>query len=82
MRSLGDNQAELSQMTTQSINRLRALANKQITRPEYDRRRLRLFALDRYEPHSRTLRRFADRLGVGGIVFLPLNERLYIGWGD
>ena len=82
LRSLGDHQAELGQMTTQGVQRLSALTNKQITRPEYDRSRLRHFAFDRYEPHGRPLRRFADRLGVGRIVFLPLNEWFYIGRGD
>jgi hypothetical protein len=32
--------------------------------------------IDRYEPHAWSLHRFADRLGIGGIVFVGLDVGL------
>jgi hypothetical protein len=43
---------------------------------------LRLGALRLDEPHGRSLRRLADRLGIGHVVLLPLHERLHVGGRD
>jgi len=79
LRPLRDDHAELGQVTTQRVDRLRALTDKQIASAEYDRRSLRLFAFDGYESHRRSLRGFRNCFGVGRIVLLPLDERLHIG---
>jgi len=49
---------------------------------EDHRRPLRLFALHGHEAHRRPLRRFTDRLGIGRIVLLPLDEGLDVGRRD
>lgn len=43
---------------------------------------LRFLALHEHEPHRRTLGGLADRLGIGGIVLLALDERLDLGGWD
>jgi hypothetical protein len=40
-----------------------------------EKRGLLIGALDRHEPHRRTLYRFADRLGIGHVVLLALDVR-------
>jgi len=42
---------------------------------EHDRRGLPFLALDRDEPHGRSLCRLADRFGIRRIILLPLHER-------
>ena len=49
---------------------------------EHDAVRLLLFGLDRNETHARPLGRFTDRFCIGGVVLLPLDERLDVGWRD
>ena len=77
--SLSNHEAVLSKVTTQGIDRLCALPHQQITGTEHDRARLLLLTLHGHETHGRPLRRFADRLGIGSIVLLPLYEWLHIG---
>src|SRR5829696_7724329 len=55
---------------------LGALPDEEIARPEDHGRRLLRLALHGDEPHDRPLGGFADCLGVGHVVLLPLDERL------
>src|SRR5215203_4371690 len=61
---------------------LGALPDEEIARPEDHGRRLLRLALHGDEPHGRTLGGFADCLGVGHVVLLPLDERLHVGRRD
>jgi len=54
------------------------LADEEITRPVQQDRGLLLPALDRHEAHRRAGDRLADRLGVGGVVLVPLDVRLRV----
>ena len=65
-------------MAAQGVDRLRALPDQQLAHAEDHCRALGLFALDRNKAHSR----LADRLSIGGIILLPLDERLHIGRRD
>jgi hypothetical protein len=69
-------------MTPDRVDKLGSLPHYQITGSKHQTRRLLLFALHRHEPHTRALRRFADRLGIDYVVLLPLHKRLYIGGRD
>ena len=42
----------------------------------------RLSALHGHEAHGRALSGFVDRLGVGHVVLLALDERRHVGWRD
>jgi hypothetical protein len=61
---------------------LRALTHHDIAGPKHDRSGLRRVALDRHEAHGRALDGFTNRLGVSGVVLLPLYKRLDIGRWD
>jgi hypothetical protein len=58
------------------------LTHQQVARPVQDQHALLIFRLDRNEAHVRPRHRLADRLGVGGVVLLPLHVRLHIGRRD
>ena len=75
-RPFGHDDAELGQMAAQGIDDLGPLPHQQIAGPEYDRCGLGLLALGRHEAHGRALGRLADRLRIGRIVLLPLDEGL------
>lgn len=76
---LAADQPILSQMTPQRVYVLRALPHQQIACTEDCGTCLSRFALDRDEPHRRSLGGFADRFGIGSIILLPLHERLHKG---
>src|SRR6516225_1119314 len=79
-RSFGDDQSELGQMTTQSVDNLSALPDQKISGSKNNCRSLGCFAPYLHEAHRRPLRRLADRLRVRCVVLLPLHKGLYIGW--
>ncbi len=80
--TLGDAQPYSAQVAAKSVDRLCPLAYREIARPEHHAAGLLLFVLHRREAHARPLRRLADRLGVGRVVLLPLDERLDVGRRD
>jgi hypothetical protein len=57
-------------MAADRVDQHSTLAHQQFARAVQDEHRLPLRALDRHEAHSRAAHRFADRLGIGGIVLL------------
>jgi hypothetical protein len=63
-------------MAAQGIDDLGPLLHETIARPEHEPGGLRRLALGHHKAHGRALGRLADRLGIGGIVFLPLEVRL------
>src|ERR1700746_1688538 len=65
-----------------SVDALGALTHQEIAGSEHDAVPLLLFGLDRNEAHARPLGRFTDGLCIGGIVLLPLDERLDVGRRD
>jgi hypothetical protein len=75
-RSLGHHDPELGQMTSQSIDDLGPLPHQEIPRPEHESGGLGLLAFGRHEAQGRTLSGLADRLRIGGIVLLALDEGL------
>ena len=78
-RSFGGNATILCQVAAQCVQTLCALTNKEVSGPKDDGARLLRFVFDRDEPHVWPLRRLTDGLGVGGVILLPLHERLLIG---
>src|SRR5215472_8093800 len=74
--------AVFHQVPAQSIDALGALPYQEIPSSEHDAVRLLLFGLDRNEAHARPLGRFTDRLCIGGIILLPLDERFDVGRRD
>src|SRR3954463_3792230 len=52
------------------------LPYQEIARPEYESGGLGLLAFGSHKAHGRALGGLADRLGICGIVLLPLDERL------
>src|SRR6201981_1963440 len=74
--------AVFHQMPAKSVDALGALPHQEITGSKYNAVRLLLFGLDRNEAHARPLGRFTDGLCIGGIVLLPLDERLDVGRRD
>src|SRR5918993_2516429 len=75
-------QAVLAEMSTQGVDDLGALADKEVTRPEDHGRSLLRLTLHGHKAHGRTLGGFADRLGIGHVGLLALDERLHVGWRD
>ena len=65
-----------------AFDALGALPHQEIAGSEHDAVRLLLFALDRNKAHARPLGGFTDRLCIGSIVLLPLDERLDVGRRD
>ena len=74
--SFGYDKAELEEMPAQGIDDLSPLPHQEIARPEYKSGGLGLLAFGSHEAHGRALGGLADRLGICGIVLLPLDERL------
>lgn len=74
--------AVLGQVTAQGVHELRALTDQQVPGPEDHAACLLLAALHRHEAHGRPLSRLADRLGVGRVVLLALDEGLHVGRRD
>ena len=74
--------AVFQQVPAKRVDALGALPHQEIAGSKHDPVRLLLFALDRNKAHARPLGRFTDGLCIGGIVLLPLNERLDVGWRD
>src|ERR1700722_19375418 len=74
--------AVFQQVPAESVDALGALTHQEITGSKHDAVRLLLFGLDRNEAHARPLGRFTDGLCIGGIVLLPLDERLDVGRRD
>ena len=73
-RPLRGHDAMLGQMTAQRVDQLRALADQKIAGPEQHGARLLFLGLDRDEAHGRSARRLGDRLRVGRVVLLALDE--------
>src|SRR5262249_2582632 len=69
-------------MAAQGVDRLCPLPHQKIPSSEYNRIGLGCFALHRDKAHRRPLRCLADRLGVSGIVLLPLYKRLHVSRRD
>ena len=63
-------------MTSQCIDRLRALAHQEVARAEQHAPGLLLLGLHRHKVHRRTLGGFGDRLGIRRVVLMPLHKRL------
>src|SRR4051794_21415285 len=74
----GRNDAELSQMASQGIDGLGALANQQVSRAEHNGCGLRLLTFHGHEAHGGPLGGLADRLSIGHVVLLALDERLHV----
>lgn len=74
--------SELAQMPSKCIDGLGPLPDQELAHAEHQRCALRLFALHRHETHRRTKGGLADRLGIGRILLLPLDEGLEIGGWD
>src|SRR4051812_46088826 len=55
---------------------LGALANQQVPRAEHNGGGLRLLTFHGHEAHGGTLSGLADRLSIGHVVLLSLDERL------
>jgi hypothetical protein len=68
--------AVLGQVPAQGVDALRPLADQEVAGAEHHRVRLLRLVPHRHEAHARPLRRFADRLGIGHVVLLPLDEGL------
>lgn len=51
---------------------------QQVARTGHHARRLLFLALDHDEAHVRALHSLEDRVGIGRVVLLSLDERLYI----
>jgi hypothetical protein len=63
---------EFGQMCAQGIDQLGALAHQQIAYAMLHQPALLLWRFDHYKPHGWAPDRFADRLGIGGIVLVAL----------
>lgn len=68
--------AELVEMRPQCVHRLGTLLHKLLTCPKRDGARLLFRRFRLYEPHGRPQRCLDDCLSVGGVILLPLDERL------
>src|SRR5215472_16659315 len=74
--------AVFHQVPAKSVDALGALTHQEIASAKHDAVCLLLFGLDRNKAHARPLRRFTDGLCIGGIVLLPLDERLDVDRRD
>jgi hypothetical protein len=79
---LRDDMTMFGQMPAKGVDALRPLPHQQVAGPEHEGVRLLRCGLHRHEAHARPLRRLADRLGVGRVVLLPLDEGLDVGRRD
>src|SRR5215467_13514425 len=80
--ALRKNVAVFHQVPAKGVDALGALPHQEIAGAEHDAVCLLLFGLDRNKAHARPLGRFTDGLCIGGIVLLPLDERLDVGRRD
>jgi hypothetical protein len=60
-------------MGAHRVDELRALTDQEVSRPVQHQRALLIGAFDRDEAHRRPCYRFADCLGIGGIVLAALD---------
>ena len=74
--------AVFNQVTAQSVDALGALTHQEVAGAKHDAVRLVLFGLDRNEAHVWPLGRFTDRLCIGGVVLLSLDEWLDVSRRD
>src|SRR5579863_4459005 len=70
---------KLRKMSADGIDHRRLLADEQVPSSVQRQATLLLWRLGCDEPHVWPGDRFADRLGVGGIVLVSLHIRLHIG---
>lgn len=70
---------ELGKMGADRVYHASLLLNEQMARPVEHQAGLLLGCLRLHEPHVRPRHCLADRLGVGGIVLLPLDVELHVG---
>lgn len=63
-------------MTPERSNRLRALSDQQLAEAKDHSDSLGLLTLHGHETRRRAHGRFADRLGIGSVVLLALNDGL------
>lgn len=75
-------QAMLGQISTQGVDHPGALANKHLSRAKQHRAGLLLFRLHRDEAHGWTQRCLDNRLGIGSIVLVTLDEGLHMDRRD
>ena len=68
--------AELVKMRSQRVHRFGALFHELFARPESHRSGLLFCGLWLHEPHGRSQCRLDDGLRIGGVILLPLDERL------
>src|SRR3954454_17268465 len=69
-------------MTAERVNRLRALPDQKIPRPEQHGARLLSLALNRDKANRRSACSLSDRFRVGRIVLVALDERFDVGRWD
>src|SRR5712671_3535871 len=72
--------AKLGEMGTNGIYHRNLLADEEMARAVEHQAALLLRCLGRDEPHVRPGDRFADCLGISGIVLVSLDVGLHIGW--
>ena len=75
-------QAMLGQVSTQGVDHLGTLANEHLPCPKEHRAGLLIFRLYGDKARGRTQRRLNDRIGIGSVVLLPLDEGPRIDWRD
>ena len=81
-RPLWRDLSELAQMPSQCIDGLGPLPDQKLAHANHHSRALRLFALHGHEPHRRTKRSLADRLGIGCVILLAFDKGFHIGGRD
>jgi hypothetical protein len=71
--------AELGKMSADRVDHRGLLADEELAGPMQHQAALLRRCLGLHKPHVGPGDRFADRLGIGGIILLPLDVRLHIG---
>ena len=74
VRAVWSDYAELREMAPDGIDQLRPLPHQQFSHSVNHQDFLLLFLFDGHETHCRTHHCFADRLGVGRVVLVSLDE--------
>ena len=77
-RPFARHQAELGEVAAHRVDQLGALPDQESPGPMQHGRGLLLDRLDRDEAHGRPDHGLADRLGVGGVVLVRLDEGLHV----
>src|SRR5215217_3212935 len=77
-RPFGGDHPELGQVTAERVDGLGALANQQVSRAKHNGCGLRLLTFHSHEAHGGALSGLADRLRIGHVILLPLDERLHV----